>query len=758
MSTSNILSLPFRKSTQIALSASIRQYIATKYDQHPDMFRHDLEVIDSLRRDAVNVREPHQSGIKKLQTYAGQLVWVSGKFPNDVGATFSLQQVGGSTNTGLTLQIGTEFTWYPALGYNTERPHVANNLKYELLNVLYNLAALYSQLAMSSNRGATEGLKTAASYFSQAAGVLSHMKTTILPDFQMVNAPEDMDEATLEALMQLCLAQSQECFWQKAVMDGYKDGSIAKLAARVSDLYSLASEAAMKSEAISSAWIHHMSAKHHHFAAAAQFRAACDCLEKRRYGEEIARLTDALNCVNEGLKETKGTYINKAVIDDLNGLKRKVEEDLKRAEKDNDVIYLNTVPPKSELKILDRANMASAKVPPQIANPYEYLGDHKEFGPALFQKLVPFAVHLAVTVYEERRNRLISNKIIAPLENMTDELHRVLASLNLPGSLQALEKPLGLPPTLTQHAEEIRQNDALNRLRRGFADIERLRNADRATFEEGKALLAAEEEEDNALRRKYGTARWTRPESRADPTPNGGAKLWNQAAEIEGYFASSTSSDAVVLDKFNAVQNLLELLSGPDRGLLDYVPSSRRTEIPDTMRPAIGKLRSAYNDVLRLESRRRKRAEALREKAKMDDIKSDILTEANRLERAYPNTAISTTHFEDFFAKRLDGTYEVDLELLEKEAAEQERILSEVQRANQEFEAQKRRMGDKGGKEREAALQRLDNAYYKYKEIVNNVDVGRKFYNDLGRIVGQFKDNAAAWVNERRRDARSLEE
>lgn len=51
------------------------------------MFKHDLEVIDALRRDAVNVREPHPSGIKKLQAYAGQLVWVGGKFPIDVSIT-----------------------------------------------------------------------------------------------------------------------------------------------------------------------------------------------------------------------------------------------------------------------------------------------------------------------------------------------------------------------------------------------------------------------------------------------------------------------------------------------------------------------------------------------------------------------------------------------------------------------------------------------------------------------------------------------
>lgn len=81
---SNILSLPFRKSTHLSLASTIRQYINTKYDQHPDMFKRDLELVDDLRRDAVNVREPHSSGIAKLTRYAAQLVWIGGKFPIDV--------------------------------------------------------------------------------------------------------------------------------------------------------------------------------------------------------------------------------------------------------------------------------------------------------------------------------------------------------------------------------------------------------------------------------------------------------------------------------------------------------------------------------------------------------------------------------------------------------------------------------------------------------------------------------------------------
>ncbi|KAJ9149861.1 pH-response regulator protein palA/RIM20 [Pleurostoma richardsiae] len=734
MSANNQLSLPFRKSTQLSFSTAIRSYISKKYDQHPDMFRHDLEVIDSLRRDAVNVREPHPSGIKKLQAYAAQLVWISGKFPIDIGA---------------------DFTWYPALGYNAERPLVQNNLKYELLNILFNLAVLYSQLALSSNRTNTEGLKTAANYFSQSAGVFSHMKTVVLPELRMNTPPEDMDENTLDSLMQLQLAQSQECFWQKAVIDGYKDASISKVAARVSDLYNLAGDAAMKSEAISSSWIHHMSAKHHHFAAAAQYRAACDCLEKRKYGEEVARLKDAINCVTEGLKESRGGYLSKAVLDDLNGLKRRLEEDLKRAERDNDVIYLNPVPSKSELKLLDRANMAVARVPPEVANPTEYLGDHAEFGPPLFNKLVPYSVHVAVTIYEERRDRLVNHNIIQELEVLTERLHEILSSLNLPGSLQALEKPLGLPGTLLQHAEEIRQADALTRIERSFADIEKLRASDRAVFDEGRALLAAEEEEENLSRQKHGTQRWIRPDGKNEPQ---GAKLWKQANEVESYFASSTSSDGVVRDKFAAVRDTLSILAASDRGIMDFVPNSRRTEIPEFVKPALGRLRGAYNDVLRFESRRRKHVDALREKAKADDIKPGILKEAARLERTYPTTPIVPAHFEDFFEKRLDVLYEEDLGLLEKESSEQVRLLGEVERANRDFEAQKRSAGDRGGRERETALQRLDNAYYKYKEIVSNIEVGRKFYNDLSKIVSQFRDTCRSWVAERRREARALEE
>lgn len=275
------------------------------------------------------------------------------------------------------------------------------------------------------NRTTTDGLKQACNYFCQAAGILAHLRADIVPDLR-TTPPEDMDEVTLQSLEHLLLAQAQECFWQKAVKDGLKDVSIARLAAKVSDFYADAGGFAVKSNAVSVDWIHHMSAKHHHFAGAAQYRQSLDCLEKRKYGEEVARLKDSLACVNEALKESR--WINRVVLGDLNGLRNRVSEDLKSAEKDNDIIYLNPVPPKSELKNIDRVSMVASKAPSQVTDAISMLGDNGPLGQPLFSKLVPYAVHIAASIYSDRRDRLVNESIIGELESTTDKLREYVST------------------------------------------------------------------------------------------------------------------------------------------------------------------------------------------------------------------------------------------------------------------------------------------------------------------------------------------
>lgn len=124
-----------------------------------------------------------------------------------------------------------------------------------------------------------------------------------------------------------------------------KDGLIARLAAQVSDYYEQALQAGMTSTNIPTDWINHITAKKWHFYSAAQYRKSIDAVSGAggsNYGEEVARLQEALRGVNKAL-ELKN-FLGKGVRDDLLGLHAMLTRDTHRAEKDNDLIYLGTPP------------------------------------------------------------------------------------------------------------------------------------------------------------------------------------------------------------------------------------------------------------------------------------------------------------------------------------------------------------------------------------------------------------------------------
>lgn len=169
--------------------------------------------------------------------------------------------------------------------------------------------------------------------------------------------------------------------------------------------------------------------------------------------------------------------------------------------------------------------------------------------------------------------------------------------------------------------------------------------------------------------------------------------------------------------------------------MMDYIFNSCRIEILEFFKLVIGWLWGVYNDVLWLELRRRKWIEFFCVRSWVDDIKGDIMVEVVCFERIYFNIFIVLVYFEDFFDKCLDSFYEFEFEVFEKEQVDQEKIMSEIQWVNCDFELQKKVIGESGNWEWEKVLQRLDNVYYKYKEIVSNIEVGWKFYNDFSCIV-----------------------
>lgn len=345
----------------------------------------------------------------------------------------------------------------------------------------------------------------------------------------------------------------------------------------------------------------------------------------------------------------------------------------------------------------------------------------------------------------------------------------LLQGLNLPGSLQALEKPLGLPLTLVSHAEEVRQQDGLNLLQRSLGDIAKIKAGDKAAYTEGVSLLSAEKEEDDGARVKYGTDRWSRESSEV-----AAQTIYKTAGEIDEYFISAQKSDDLIEKKLKDSEQVLTVLSGSNRDLESYVPSSLRAAITPEVERESSRLRSCLNEVSRLENRRKRRIQALKDKARSDDISKfkytfrllgssisytrvldpALLKETARLEREYPMQPIEASQFENLFEDHL-RLYDTDLETITQERNDQNETVTQVREANRIFI--KARQGDSSTKEREEALQDLENGYLRYKETISNIDMARRFYNDLAKMLGRFRDDCKAFVQQRRLEASQLE-
>lgn len=392
--------------------------------------------------------------------------------------------------------------------------------------------------------------------------------------------------------------------------------------------------------------------------------------------------------------------------------------------------------------------MVKSKLPREIEDA-KTISENNPLGAPLFAKLVPFAVHLAASIYVEKRDRVVNTTIIDELERLTAQLHELLRSLNLPGSLQALEKPLGIPQGLIAHADEIRQQDGVNKLIQTFEDIARLKSNDSAMCQEALELLNEEAREDEQARLKYGTERWQRPSSR-----EAAAKFIQKAEEYSNILKQAEGSDELVRNKFLEFEPTMRLLAGSKTALHQAVPSSQRTAMTPKMEREVERLRAGLNEVSRLESRRARKIEALKEKAAHDDITTDILSEAARLERERPGQKIEPAQFEAYFEDRLQQ-YDTDRNLVRAEAEVQAELAQRIKDANAGF--LNARKVDSSTRDREVALQRLENAYAKWKEIQGNLETGRRFYNDLTRLLTRYRDEVKHYVYERRLEAGQVE-
>ena len=232
--------------------------------------------------------------------------------------------------------------------------------------------------------------------------------------------------------------------------------------------------------------------------------------------------------------------------------------------------------------------------------------------------------------------------------------HRTLQSLNLPGSIQALEVPLGLPNSLIRKAEDLRHAGGTKKLRTLMQDALSVASTDRRVLDDMSELLSTEESEDRQLREHFGTERWQRPSSEELSS-----QLRSKIERFSDTLSQAGKSDKVVRSKFAEWEGVMQLLEGPQDALEAYVPSSsrRQTSYDDITSPSsqtslVRELRRMLEDLDDLIASRRRTVEEARLTVQGDNVRPLVMKKLAELQTR-SSEKIEAAQFEDLFEKEL---------------------------------------------------------------------------------------------------------
>jgi programmed cell death 6-interacting protein len=333
-------------------------------------------------------------------------------------------------------------------------------------------------------------------------------------------------------LEKLMLAQAQECFYEKVVLDQKPPSLCAKIARQVS-LYYEEAHASLTlpplNQYIDRGWVSHIMLKASQFHGEACYRIAIDLHEKENIGEEIARLKVGAASLANAKKAAKGVVAS--LLDAVSKLETSINANLERATRENDRVYLMKIPSVTTLGPLPSASLVKP------TNMAEALDASKE---KMFTRLVPDTSMKALSRYTELLDEIIRTQV-EKLQQESEIARVKLKEMHLPESLHALEGCDPIPEHLRSEIESIQLDGGLKGLDASTMQLQDLRRVNEELLVQTEEILQRESQEDAKLRSQFGS-RWKRQPSSSltkgfqERLSSFAVKL-KQAADVDGRIA-----------------------------------------------------------------------------------------------------------------------------------------------------------------------------------------------------------------------------
>jgi len=356
-----LLSVPLKQTGDVDLVKPLKSVISSSRSINSND-TNSLAELQNLRNRMVAViknQEVSEAALESLQNYFDQIGNLELKIPFNKTKIY--------------------FKWLDAFDkgswFGGNIPYtMSTNLLYEKACVLFNIAALCTQIGAAQDLSVEEGMKKAVKLFQVAAGIFSAVSTPPPSSSSEQKPTPDLSPESAAALASLCLAQAQEVVLQKALSDKKKDNIIAKLAKHADTLY-METANLMQKDSVRSlwdkSWINTMSGKQAMYSGLVQLHQARVCRVEKTIGEEISRLQVARDLLkNSESKLSQAGQDGQACQKWIDLCNIALEE----AKKDNEFIYFEKVPSVEELAVVDGAVVVKASPLGE-----KFLADQRDF-------------------------------------------------------------------------------------------------------------------------------------------------------------------------------------------------------------------------------------------------------------------------------------------------------------------------------------------------------------------------------------------
>lgn len=705
----NLLYIPLKQSKPIDLGHELGETIRKDYFQTVSTFEADLQQI-ALLRNEITALKNESPLLNALYKYYPLLATIREKFPDDCIA----------------------FGWYHSLTYGFNGPQNASSLRFEQLNIAFQIASVHSQLGWSQSKYSDDGLKVACTHFQKSAGCIDLIEKSI--DSAKV-IPVDFTPATLAALKYLMLAQAQEMIWHKAILNSAKDSVIAKLLREAEILYSAAHDHGTRSDFIKLEWINHLHVKKCHFGAAAHYRMSVVHQNQAQYGAQIASLRAAATLCTEALRSEK--YVAQIVIDDLHGLKQTVGDTLRAAEKDNNFLYFQQVPAGATPVV--PAPMVSPTVPEVL--------HEKE---SIFKELLPYVVMQVAQAFTERKADYVQRQFHVPVAALNTALVRFLTDSGLLAAIDSIQQPENLPESIVQHSRDITSVGGCSFIEATIDDVLRCAAQGKSLVDECVRRLDLERDED---------ARVSRAGSGRVPSAVAQRALREKTEKMRAYLEQARAGDRLVQEKYMQIKPVLEIYASFD-SLLRHIPLLKHTPLDAGTSEVVSEMRSTVNEATNLRDARTKFLYDVDLRAKDNKILPEVVLafRARSSEVFTSSGEVNQGLFEPVYEAHIAKCFAGDLSWLQQLREEQVKIQDMLVALHARFRDNYERVKSESQQKRQEVLQQLEQAYTKYVELMLNLKEGSVFYNDFMAKGNEVLRECDEFLYKRRLQARDEEQ